>query len=194
MRIFIIVIFLLINFHSLTNANDISEFEIEGMSIGNSLLDHFSKSEITNEQYSLPQAINKKFLKINLENLKNIEIYDRLSATFKSSDKKYKTTSIEGIVWYRDDISSCLKKRDEIIQILSDLFINLEKENIKQKHFLDNDSFTHDYYIFFENSSNWPVDHILVSCYDWSEKLEYWDHLRIAIVTKEYMEWLETHD
>ena len=34
------------NFQSLTKANDIKEFEIEGMSVGSSLLDYFSKKKI----------------------------------------------------------------------------------------------------------------------------------------------------
>ena len=191
MKIFLAVLLFFFTLQSLSKSDDISEFEIEGMTIGNSLLDHFTETEIKDNQYSLTQIKDKKYLKINLENLKNVEIYDRLSATFKSSDKKYKTTSIEGIVWYKDDISTCLKKRDEIILTLSDLFKNLDNEDIKQKHFLDNESFTHDYYIFFQNKDNWPVDHILVSCYDWSDKLEFRDHLRIAIVSKEYMAWLE---
>lgn len=190
-RLFLILLFIF-TLQSLSKSDDISEFEIEGMTIGNSLLDHFTESEIKDNQYSLTQIKDKKYLKINLENLKNIEIYDRLSATFKSTDKKYKATSIEGIVWYKDDIKSCLKKRDEIILTLSDLFKNLDKEDIKQTHFLDDESFTHDYYIFFQSVDNWPVDHILVSCYDWSEKLEFRDHLRIAIVSKEYMAWLES--
>ena len=29
-------------------------------------------------------------------------------------------------------------------------------------------------------------DLIIVACYDWSDKTEYWDNLRISIRTKEY--------
>ena len=158
----------------------------------------------TEENFGEDENLNLKDLNLGeadtenaLDGLDDTAIDEEIDAIsypnneFKSSDKKYKTTSIEGIVWYKDDISTCLKKRDEIILTLSDLFKNLDNEDIKQKHFLDNESFTHDYYIFFQNKDNWPVDHILVSCYDWSDKLEFRDHLRIAIVSKEYMAWLE---
>ena len=44
---FLIIVFLvLINFQSWTKAGDISDFEIEGISIGESLLEHFSEEEI----------------------------------------------------------------------------------------------------------------------------------------------------
>ena len=44
-KLFIIII-IFINFQSWTKADDIRDFQIEGMSIGDSLLDFFSKKEI----------------------------------------------------------------------------------------------------------------------------------------------------
>ena len=175
-----------------SQADDIRDFQIEGMSIGDSLLDYTSEEEIKKNKYFLEQAEgNKEYTKIDLENIKNIELYDRLSTTFRTSDGRYKTTTIEGIIWFKDDINSCLKKRDEIIKELSNLFKNNQKEDSgKREHFVDKKSYTYDYYVYFGNINDWQQDHILVSCYDWSKKLEYWDHLRIAIVTKEYSEWL----
>ena len=49
MRIIIIVLFLIFSLQSWTKADDISEFEIEGISIGDSLLDHFSEEEINKQ-------------------------------------------------------------------------------------------------------------------------------------------------
>tara|TARA_B100001540_G_C15781611_1_gene631301 strand:- start:433 stop:1026 length:594 start_codon:yes stop_codon:yes gene_type:complete len=191
MRLLLLIFFLTFNFQSSTFADDIRDFEIEEISLGSSLLDFFTEDQISKGRYILTQAKDhKEYSKINLEKLKEIDLYDRLSASFKSNDKTYKVITVEGIIWYRDDIDSCLKKRDEIIKQLSSSFQNNEYEEIKQKHFLDDKSFTYDYYVFFGKKENWPVDHILVSCYDWSEDLEYWDHLRVGIVSEEYMHWL----
>jgi hypothetical protein len=44
-KIFLIFI-LILNFQSWTNADDIKDFEIEGISIGDSLLDFFTKVSI----------------------------------------------------------------------------------------------------------------------------------------------------
>ena len=46
MRVFLSVIIFIISFQSWTKAGDIGEFEIEGISIGDSLLDYFSTAEI----------------------------------------------------------------------------------------------------------------------------------------------------
>ena len=45
-KIFICVLILALNFNSFSKADDISEFEIEGLSIGYSLLNKYSKKEI----------------------------------------------------------------------------------------------------------------------------------------------------
>ena len=45
-KLFIVLILLIIGFQSLTNADDIKDFEIEGISIGDSLLDYYSEDEI----------------------------------------------------------------------------------------------------------------------------------------------------
>ena len=43
---FLLILVLILNLQSWTKADDISEFEIEGISIGDSLLEYFSKEEI----------------------------------------------------------------------------------------------------------------------------------------------------
>ena len=64
MRIFLSVLILIFSFQSSTKADDIRDFEIEGMSIGDSALDHFTKQEIEknirgyfNNQYKLPSDL-----------------------------------------------------------------------------------------------------------------------------------------
>ena len=46
MKIFISVLILIFSFQSWTKADDISDFEIEGISIGDSALDFFTKEKI----------------------------------------------------------------------------------------------------------------------------------------------------
>ena len=46
MKRLLLILILTLNFHSLTCAEDVRDFQIEGMSIGDSLLDFFSKQEI----------------------------------------------------------------------------------------------------------------------------------------------------
>ena len=75
------------SFQSLTKADDISEIEIEGISIGDSLLDYMSKKKIDNiEAFFYPNEVkNIKEVFIEL----NLEIYDQISASIEVKDNKY---------------------------------------------------------------------------------------------------------
>ena len=60
MRVIIAVIVLIFSLQSWTKAEDISDFQIEGMSIGDSLLDYLSEQEIKNNVSKLQTTIRKK--------------------------------------------------------------------------------------------------------------------------------------
>ena len=49
MRVFIVALVLIFSLQSWTKADDISDFEIEGMSVGDSLLDYLPKWNFTEE-------------------------------------------------------------------------------------------------------------------------------------------------
>ena len=70
----IFIFFITFNFQSLTRADDIRDFQIEGMSIGDSALDYFSESEI-NKNKKIGIEI-KNFMEQKLKpNLKNLTPY-----------------------------------------------------------------------------------------------------------------------
>ena len=50
MKFFISIIVLIFGLQSLAKANDIRDFQIEGMSIGDNLLDYFSKTKIKSNE------------------------------------------------------------------------------------------------------------------------------------------------
>ena len=170
-----------------SQADDIRDFQIEGMSVGDSLLDYFSEEEINNgKEYRKQAGENKKYAIFNLSNVKN---YDKANVAFKDSDSKFKIAVVSGYIWFDNDIKGCLKKREEILSEIKSLFSNLKiQDDGKSRHKFDNKSFTYTTYFLFPGE--FPQDHILVSCYDWSEDLEYQDHFRIGITTSEYMKWL----
>ena len=95
MRIFIIVfIFDLGNSQFPSKANDISDFEIEGLSIGDSLLSKYSKKEIE-DFYKAPYYEDNEYTTIESLKLPDDSQYDYISYTYKTSDRNY---SIVGIV------------------------------------------------------------------------------------------------
>ena len=61
MKKILVILILIFSFQSWTKADDIRDFQIEGMSIGDSLLNHFSKSEIENNKvFEVEQKNNKE--------------------------------------------------------------------------------------------------------------------------------------
>ena len=58
MRIFLSIIILIFGLQSWTKADDIRDFQIEGMSIGDSLIDYYNKDEIRNSE--LPYFSKKR--------------------------------------------------------------------------------------------------------------------------------------
>ena len=64
MERFLLIFILMLSFQTLTKADDISDFEIEGISIGDSLFDYYSKKELNNsiEIYKYKRNYSKELL------------------------------------------------------------------------------------------------------------------------------------
>ena len=181
----ILIFILTFNFQSFTKADDIRDFQIEGMSIGDSLLNYFTKKEIRKSlvrNYKSDKYKTAEFL-----NLKSFKKYDSLNINFLKKDNKKTIYAIHGMKSY-NNIENCLNDKSDISSEIEDLFNNVSiDENDKKKHVGDKSgkSFTYDYYITLQNK-----DLISISCYDWSKKSGYQDHLRISIVEKKFLDWI----
>jgi hypothetical protein len=183
---------ILFGFSAHSFAEDISEYQIEGISIGDSALNFFSEDEIkinTIKEY-IERTKDKKFAIAEFSFLSTFELYEVVQIGYKINDKKYIIHAIEGMITYRKNIKDCYKKQKEILKELIELFKNTKAvDTPKSKHPFDKSgkSFTKD--IYFKLSSG---DFVGVSCYDWSEEINYIDHLRLIIRKKEYNKWLDT--
>ena len=95
MRIFFAIIICLISLQSLAKADDISEFEIEGMSIGDSLLNYMTVNEIQgNIRNYVPNT--SKYYVTSFNDLKD---YETLDIYLKRNDNKYIIKSVIGFVF-----------------------------------------------------------------------------------------------
>ena len=185
MKRLLLILILTFSFQSLTKADDISDLQIEGMSIGDSLLNYFTKKEIRKSlvrNYKSDKYKTAEFL-----NLKSFKKYDSLNINFLKKDNKKTIYAIHGMKNF-NNIENCLNDKSDISLEIEDLFNNVSiDENYKKKHVGDKSgkSFTYDYYITLQNK-----DLISISCYDWSKKSGYQDHLRISIVEKKFLDWI----
>ena len=83
---FLLLFILFLNFQSLAKANDISDFEIEGISINISALDFMSSNEII--ENTLPYFDTKRKYYISGV-VNNLKLYDQVEIYLKSNDNKY---------------------------------------------------------------------------------------------------------
>ena len=168
-------------------ADDIRDFQIEGMGVGDSLLDYLEKNKIDNSIH----AINYKSNKFKTSTLKlPLKEFDMFRVSYKSDDSKYIIYGISGILVFKNNINDCYKKKDEIVNELKNLYIGLEIVEGKFSHPVDKTGKSK------VNNTGWRFNDgssISIACTDYSKTLNKkgkLDHLRVAIMENEYQNFL----
>jgi len=111
-RLFLILI-LTFSLQSWTKADDIRDFEIEGFSVGDSLLDYYSEAEI-NSKYKNYHYSSKKYYQIGIE--KNINQYELVTIHLKNKDKRYIIHNIGGVIEFKNRDKKKCENQMEIIK------------------------------------------------------------------------------
>ena len=185
-KIFISVLIIIFGLQSWGKADDIRDFEIEGMSLGDSLLDHFSEKEIKrSERYDNTNTNWKSDKMFQLRTGKKGP-YTEIMFALKKNDKKYKIYAIDGLVKMEYNISECYPKLEKTSKSLEEFFPNAEIRKDHSPHRGDptGNSMVKSVYFLFPSG-----DFASVECYDWSKKIGYWDNFRIGLVTEEFNTW-----
>ena len=184
MRRLLLIFILAISFQTYSKADDIRNFEIEGITIGDSLLDFFSKNEIDKNLRNFYK--NKNFLVTLLPTLRKDSMYEYIQVHFRKGDDKYIVYSIDGLIDI--DIKECIKLQTEVVNSISDMFTNIKKDGPSTiKH--QGDPSGKSTSIHFEWRFN-NYDNIEVVCYDFVKPMEWPDGLNVAIAKRELLEWL----
>lgn len=186
MKRLLLVLILTFNFQSFTNADDIRDFQIEGISIGDSLLDFYNIEEIliANKNF---MAKSKKFHRISFV-LNNSDNYDGIAFYIKTNDKSYLVYSLEGIKLKK--YAECKKTQKKIANELRTFFSNgVEDSHVgKHPHDIEADS------IFYSIDFDLKDGNIArIICTNWSKKMEnknYNDSLAVYLYNSEFSSWL----
>ena len=167
-------------------ANDIRDFQIEGVSIGDSLLDYMSEEEIK-ENNVVHVYPDKKFTVSVYK--QSTEIYDwGVGIEYKSNDQTYKIHGVQGRALFKNDIEGCYEKQDEIEKEISSMFDQTKKKNwgILKLHLKGSAA---------EGSTYKPItfdfnngDSINIACFHYSDAPED-DHLKISMSSKEFSKY-----
>ena len=179
------LIILVLLFSSSVFADDISDYQIEGMSVGDSLLDYFIESEIQENFY--PKS--KKFA--GTAHIINNGIYEGVRIHYKTKDKKFIIYGIGGMISYANNVEACYTKEKEIIKELESQFPSARKDAqgtlIHKSDPTGKSIYTYTAF-YFDNGA------ISLECTDWSKSITSergWDDgLGVMINTNEFIYWL----
>ena len=133
MNKFLLILILIFSFQSWSKADDIRDFEIEGMTTGDSALDYFSEAKIkaNKQNWYKNKDVTGVEIKISSEKYEMIQIH------YWSKDKSYKMIGINGLKFYRHNIEECYKKQIEVVEELKEFFPNINPTNQSKKHSAD---------------------------------------------------------
>ena len=184
-----ILVLILFTLQTPSLTDDIRDLQIEGMSVGDSLLDYMSKNEIKNAEQNSTYMKDKKFIIIYSPS--KSEVYDDVQITYKPKDNKYLIHALDGKIYFKNNIKACKKKRKEIVNEIKDMFKDAKITKEEVKHSYDKSgktTVTRTYFLFKSN------DYVDVYCNDWSpemfKKHRWVEDLGVSIGSSEYRTFL----
>ena len=151
MRAFIALLVFIFGLQTCTKADDISDFQMEGISIGDSLLNFSTEKKIKSAK-SNRQYPNDKFIIYEADKFLEINNYNFFAVTIKKNDKKYIITSMSGSIYFdkfQYGKNSFIKHTD-----------NLKKQKIEFKQIFNKELYfeldtSQDFEVFIKNTPRW---------------------------------------
>ena len=194
MKRLILILILVFSFQSFSKANDIREFQIEDMSIGDSLLKFMSLNEINNNTFE-NYFKNGKKRKYYATGFFDTDKYDQLEIYIKTGDNNFKIKAITGFKQI-NNLQKCLSLKKEIVDEIQNLFIDIEPLTYNDvPHTFDKSGKSKQYQTAFLLKDHRAKDHIRIECTKWSKKMKkekrFVDNLGISVFSTEILEWVD---
>ena len=192
MKRLLLILILTFGFQSLTKADDITDFEIEGMSIGDSLLDYFNENEILSTLKKQPSNgylyPSKKYRSARFVDSSKFSNYEKVIVAFRDKDKQFIIEHIMGVIDYKNNFSKCFIKLDSVENAIDDFKSDFSKNKRTYYHSGDPTGKSKITQVGYE-FANGPI--ILASCADWSKEINITDALRVEIQSKNFRIFVE---
>ena len=190
MRIFLFILIFIFSIQSLSRADDIRDFEIEGMSIGDSLLDFFNKNQIDNF-LNYDEGTDLKFRISEFSETSNFKIsdYDVMQVYYKPNDKNYIISGIRGALFCNSK-SECINQHTKIINDLKNSFSDFKNSRSEKFKHPDDTSGKSTVELLFLNLNK---GYITVRYTNWSDKMDFSDNVDVEIGTTEVEKWLRSN-
>ena len=127
-KIFFLIIFIL-PFQNLSLADNIRDAKVEGMSIGDSALDHFNEEQLEDNEQGWHNYSYKEY---STSFMSGKGIYDWFLVSYKNDDDNFKIEALVGGLKKKNyDNKECKKDLDAAALDMSKLFKNTKQENKK---------------------------------------------------------------
>ena len=187
MKRLLLILILTLGFQTSTKADDIRDFQIEGISLGDNLLDHFNIEELKQQLKKTNSTYTSKKIKRTWFLIEDYKTYKQIGVHYKV-DGSYEIVHVKGTIIY-NDINQCYPKLKEIVNDIEKQLPSAKKiDKGKRKHSEFPKTFITN--IFFKLK----IGQVYLQCIDWdknTEKKYGWnDHLSVELDTPEFLKWL----
>ena len=178
-----------------SKADDIRDFEIEGISIDDSALNFFSEDEIDkkidNKELILYPS-NDEYYGMVFDNKNFFQTYESIKIHLRKNDKNFTLVSVSGMILYPNNFEDCLKTKKKIVKEIKESF-NFNNIRNYTNDFGGKGGTSIAYLTDFNFSSG---DAIRVWCSKWDKKNEntkHWtDSLNVGASSKELLDFLSS--
>tara|TARA_A100001011_G_C14176625_1_gene784894 strand:+ start:601 stop:1185 length:585 start_codon:yes stop_codon:yes gene_type:complete len=178
------LIILVFSFQSWIYANEINDFEIGGISLGQSLLKYVNKNQIGSikdeEQYS-----NDKYIRYDISKILTIKGFDLVNVMTKKGDTKYIIEGISAGVYY-DKLEECLDLKDEMEKNVESILEANQKQDTEFPTKQDSTGESIVYGVQYYTKPYPSNESIMINCYHMSERSNIRRALRISVNTNDY--------
>jgi hypothetical protein len=187
-KLFSFVFLIILSFYVSAYADDVRDFEIDGMSIGDSLLDYFSKDKILNARNydEYPSDMKFRIIDIYPEN----KFYEGIQFYYIPGDEKFIIQSLNGRKFF-SDIKNCYTEKKKIEKVLSSKFDNAIINRQKKEKHMDDPTGKSTYTATFFNLKE--EGRGSVTCYDWYKDTGYNTSISVSIQSKSVANWVDSN-
>ena len=192
MRSFIIYLLIFFSLQSWSKADDLKDFDIDGVSIGESLLNYTSKSLIESKSKNYyPNSKEYYLLEFDSNELSFLETYSYIGVHIKKDDDKFLLASIKGMIVYENNFESCLDQKKIVVDSIKGTLLNSKEEKYTN-------NFNNLYGMSKAYISDFKVKDgfIRIWCTNWDNETEdkqgWMDTLNVDLSSQIFLDWLNT--
>ena len=196
-KLLIYLLFILFSFQSWSSADDIRDFDIEGISIGDSLLDHFKIKTIKSaRKYTYK---DNKFYSIDIWS-DRFNQYAAIQFHLKKNDKKYIIQSLSGTlvfgqlgIYDSKSKDECKNKKKLIMNSVSSLFPNADVQSFDD---VNSDDGYGQKALRSETYYTLDFGEVWIQCITWGKitkkKENLYDNLRFTLLTPDFVKFMNS--